>query len=453
VKNVDDSDNNLLLDDLKSLKELVLEYQSEFVHFFGLEEKFKSCHYNNSRDETTYHEIFNDLLNYYSIPDYSFNIGTVAVKNPVVCAPLAGISDNTHRIFAKAFGSSLSFTEMISGYGVYFKSRESVLLSNITDFERPCGIQIFGPEPEVIVEAAQRLEDKADLIDINMGCPVPKVLKSRSGGFLLQDENQVRNIISAVICNIKKPVTIKTRIGWDKSNINIVRIAKLAESLGVSAITIHGRTVRQGFSGEVNYNVIKDVKKNIKIPVVVSGDINTPLKAKRVLDFTGCDAVMMGRAARGSLWILFNILMEFYNRNYLLKFNINHDDDICCNSCNSNNDTDYKTGNGKNIVNSGIAKKDIYKKNLNILNVDLNCHDVLNDGDYFNYTPTLEWRKKFARLYLKFMIYFKGEDKAVKEFRKYLTWIFKGLAGVKEIRRDFYLIDTYDKAVRAINKL
>jgi len=150
---------------------------------------------------------------------------------------------------------------------------------------------------------------------------------------------------------------------------------------------------------------------------------------------------------------LFNILMEFYNRNYLLKFNINHGDDICCNSINSNNDTNYKTGNGKNIVNSGIAKKNIYKKNFNILNAGFNCHEVLNDGDYFNYTPTLEWKKKFARLYLKFMIYFKGEDKAVKEFRKYLTWIFKGLAGVKEIRRDFYLIDTYDKAVKAIKKL
>ena len=444
--------SNLFLNDLKNLKKLVLEYQSEFLHFFKLDKNIIPCN-NNSLNETTYPIIFNDLLNTYSIPDYSFKIGNVAVKNPVVCAPLAGISDNTYRIFAKAFGSSLSFTEMISSYGVYFNSKDSILLSNITEFERPCGIQIFGSEPQIIAEAAQRLEDKAELIDINMGCPVPKVLRSKSGGFLLQDERRIKNIISAVIFRIKKPLTIKARIGWDKNDINIERIAKLAESCGVSAITIHGRTVRQGFSGDVNYNVIKDVKRKVKIPVIVSGDINSPSKAKKVLDFTGCDAVMIGRAVRGSLWILFNILTAFYDKDYLLKLNINYSDDIYINTFNSNDNINDNISNSKNIKNSNAVKKGIYKRDSNILNSDLNRYDVLNKSNYFNYIPELDWRKKFAELYLKFMIYFKGEDKAIKEFRKHLSWVFKGLAGVGKKRRVFYLIDTYNQAIKTINKL
>jgi len=405
--------NNLLSNDLKSLKKLVIDYQSEFLNFYKLNKEFKTRTDNNFSGAINPPEIFKDFLNIYHIPDYSFRIGSVVIKNPVICAPLAGISDNTYRIFAKAFGSSLSFTEMISSYGVYFNSSESILLSNITDFERPCGIQIFGSEPAVILESAQKLEDKADMIDLNMGCPVPKVLKSKSGGFLLQDENRVEKIISEVISKIKKPLTIKVRTGWDKNNINVERIAKIAESLGVSAVTIHGRTVKQGFSGDVNYEVIKEVKKKIKIPVIVSGDIDTPLKAKRVLDFTGCDAVMIGRAARGSLWVMFNVLMAFY------KFYSN--DQLL-----NNKDPKLKPKNNSN--NNEYS-------------------------NYFNYHPPLAWRKKFAELYLKFMIYFKGEDKAVKEFRKYLAWIFKGVAGIGKVRKDFYLIDTYDRAVKVIGDL
>lgn len=358
--------------------------------------------------------------------DCSFKIGNVVVKNPVVSAPLAGISDNTYRIFSKAFGSALNFTEMISSYGIHFNSKESISLSYITEFERPCGIQVFGFEPEIILEAAQKMENTADLIDINMGCPVPKVLKSKSGGYLLNDEKRIAEIISKITLNIKKPLTIKFRTGWDKNNINIERVAKIAEANGAAAITIHGRTVKQGFSGEVNYEIIKDVKKKIKIPVIISGDINTPFKAKRVLDFTGCDAVMIGRAVKGRQWIFFNMLMAFCDKNYPLNSNINSNDNISDN------------------INDNVGKNNIDENNLNI---------GLNHSNYLNYHPLLVWRKKFAELYLKFIIHFKGEEKAVKEFRKYLSWIFKGVAGIGKVKKKIFTISDYREAISIINSI
>ncbi len=247
-------------------------------------------------------------------------IGNLALQNPLITAPLAGISDNTFRIFAKAFGSSLNFTEMISSYGVYYKNKETISLSFVTDYERPCAIQIFGSEPEILAHAAEVLEQSADLIDINMGCPVPKVLKTKSGGYLLTDEDKVKQIIKKVRERIKKPLTIKIRIGWDKNNINALRICKIAQEFGVDAITIHGRTVKQGFSGQANYEVIKDVKKNLNIPVIISGDIDGPLKAIKVLSYTGCDGLMIGRAALGKPWIFYNILFLLNSLKKDLRF-------------------------------------------------------------------------------------------------------------------------------------
>ncbi len=341
----------------------------------------------------------NDYLKSSSIfaSKVSFKIGDLQIIGPVIAAPLAGISDNTFRIFAKAFGSSLSFTEMISAYGIHYKNRETEVLSYISGFERPCGIQLFGSEPDILLEAAQLMEERADIIDINMGCPVPKVLKTGSGGILLNDEIKIGKIISRISSKIKKPLTLKTRLGWDKNSINIERVASIAQENGAAAIVIHGRTVKQGFTGEADYSWISRIKSSLEIPVIASGDIDTPLKAYRILKDTGCDAVMIGRALKGRHWILSNIAAGI--------FGINAD---------------------------GVALDPFL------------THDA---------SPTLEFRKSYAGLYLKFMIAFKGEEKALREFRKVLMWIFKGMHGISLYKNDFFTLESAEDAARIISSI
>jgi len=335
----------------------------------------------------------NELAHPYSIDSgtqkYSFKIGDVIVRNPVITAPLAGISDNTYRIFASYFGAALNFTEMVTGYGIHYGHRKSFDLSMITGYERPCALQLFGSDADIIADAALKLEDRADIIDINMGCPVPKVLKSGSGGYLMRDEDKVERLIKRVSAVLTKPLTVKTRIGWDRSNINILNIAKIAENAGARAISIHGRTVKQGFTGKADYEILKKVKESVKIPVIASGDIDSSEKAEEVLNYTGCDGVMIGRKAKGRLWFLMDVLI------YLLA--------------------------GKS--------------------------NLIIDNDF---EPDIEWKKEFAKLYLEFIVYFKGEDRGVKEFRKHLCWIFKGLQGVNKIRYEFFKISDFRGAVNCI---
>ena len=322
---------------------------------------------------------------------HSFKIGSVSIKNPVISAPLAGISDNTYRIFARYFGSALTYTGMIASYGIYYNHRKSMALADITDYEKPCSLQLFGSDPGILAEAAVKVEDKADIIDINMGCPVPKVLKSKSGGYLLQDEVKVEKIIKKLSSVLKKPLTIKTRTGWDSSSINILNIAKITECSGACAISIHGRTVKQRFSGEVDYGLIKKVKEKIKIPVIVSGDVDSLKKAIEVLDYTGCDGVMIGRAAKGRHWLIMNILMSLSS-----------------------------VGTGNKLVDP-------------------------------EFDPDVDWKKEFSKLYLKFLIYFKGENRGAKEFRKYLSWIFKGMEGLNRAKCGFFKIKKFDEAINCID--
>ena len=236
-----------------------------------------------------------------------WKIGNVEIKNQVVLAPMAGISNTAYRQIIKEMGAGLIFAEMVSDKALVYGSEKTFDLLKMSDMERPIAQQIFGSDVDSFVKAAKLVEDKMnpDIIDINMGCPVPKVaIKSQAGSALLKNPDKIKEIVSAVVKAVSVPVTVKIRSGWDANSVNAVEVAKVIEEAGASAITVHGRTRAQGYSGNADWNIIKQVKEAVKIPVIGNGDVTSAEKAKEMLDFTGCDAVMIGRGVLGNPWLI-----------------------------------------------------------------------------------------------------------------------------------------------------
>ena len=236
-----------------------------------------------------------------------WKIGNVEIKNKIVLAPMAGICDNAYRTIAKEMGAGLICAEMVSDKAIYYQSKKTLEMLYMTDEERPISQQIFGSDKESFVYSAKYIEQnmKPDIIDINMGCPVPKVaLRSQAGSALLKNPDKVYEIVKAVVDAVSIPVTVKIRSGWDSNSINAVEIAKVVERAGASAITVHGRTRAQGYSGKADWNIIKQVKENVNILVIGNGDIRSIYDAKRMLDETGCDAIMIGRGVLGNPWLI-----------------------------------------------------------------------------------------------------------------------------------------------------
>ncbi|HHW69934.1 MAG TPA: tRNA dihydrouridine synthase DusB [Clostridiales bacterium] len=231
-------------------------------------------------------------------------IGNVNVDNILFLAPMAGVTDLTFRLICKEQGCGLTYTEMVSAKGLYYNSIRTYELLKIDDREHPIGVQIFGSDPNIMGKMAAELsKTDIDLIDINMGCPAPKITKNGEGSALMREPDRVKDIVEAVVSSSTKPITVKMRKGWDKDNVNAPYIAKLVEEAGASAVTVHGRTREDFYSGRADWDVIKEVKKCVDIPVIGNGDIFTPEDAKQMLDYTGCDAVMIGRGAQGNPWI------------------------------------------------------------------------------------------------------------------------------------------------------
>ena len=254
-----------------------------------------------------------------------WKIGNVEIKNQVVFAPMAGVSNISYRQIIKEMGAGLIYSEMISTMGIVYNGKKTIDLINFNENERPISIQIFGSDLKSFVEAAKYIEENfhPDIIDINMGCPVPKVaIKSQAGSALLKDPDKIYEIVKAVVDNTNTPITVKIRSGWDDKHINAVEVAKKIESAGASAIAIHARTRSQGYSGIANWNIIKEVKQSVKIPVIGNGDITTPELAKQMLDETGCDAIMVGRATLGNPWIIKEIV-HYLETNELLQIPTN----------------------------------------------------------------------------------------------------------------------------------
>ena len=237
------------------------------------------------------------------------NIGTISLKNNVFLAPMAGITDLPFRLICKENGCGLVFSEMVSAKGLYYKDKNTEKLLETHKDERPIAIQIFGSDPDIMAQSAKQIEEAgADIIDINMGCPTPKIVKNGDGAALMRNPALAGEIIGAVSKSVNIPVTVKIRKGWDESTVNACELAVLAEKNGAKAITVHGRTRDQFYSGKADWNIIKEVKEAVRIPVIGNGDIKDPEDAEKMLDYTGCDAVMIGRAARGNPWIFKNIL-------------------------------------------------------------------------------------------------------------------------------------------------
>jgi len=235
-----------------------------------------------------------------------FKIADIEIANQVVIAPMAGVSNIAFRTIMKEFGAGLIYAEMVSDKALTFRNEKTHKMIKVLDEEKPLSLQVFGGDLQTIVEGAKIIdkESNCDIIDLNMGCPVSKIVKSDAGAKLLLDPRKIYNIVKAVVEVVEKPVTVKIRIGWDEHTIYAVEIAKLCEKAGAKAIAIHARTRKQMYAGKADWSYIKPIKDAVSIPVIGNGDVLTPEDAKRMLDETGCDAVMIGRGVLGNPWLV-----------------------------------------------------------------------------------------------------------------------------------------------------
>ncbi len=319
----------------------------------------------------------------------TWKIKDIEIKNRIVFAPMAGVSNISYRQIIKEMGAGLIYSEMISTLGIKYNGKKTIDLINFEETERPISIQIFGSDVASFVNAAKYIEENfhPDIIDINMGCPVPKVaIKSQAGSALLKDPNKIYEIVSNVVKNISTPITVKIRSGWDNEHINAEQVAKKIEEAGASAIAIHARTRSQGYSGKADWNIIKKVKENVRIPVIGNGDINTIYDAKRMLEETKCDAVMIGRATLGNPWFIKQCVEYIENDNII------------------DNPTD-------------VEKIDMIIRHYNLL-------------------------KKYTNV-----------KTALLEIRTHALWYLKGIPGTKEIKNKICQAKTEEEFINIINEI
>ena len=239
----------------------------------------------------------------------TLTIGNVVMDNPLVLAPMAGVTDLPFRLLCKEQGAGLVCMEMVSAKAIYYNNKNTEALLEINTREKPVSLQLFGSDPEIMAAMAHRIEDRPfDILDINMGCPVPKVVNNGEGSALLKNPELVRKIVTSVVKAVDKPVTVKIRRGFDEDSVNAVEIAKIIEDCGAAAVAVHGRTREQYYSGKADWDIIRQVKEAVSIPVIGNGDVTSPETAVALMEQTGCDGIMIGRAVRGNPWLFSEIL-------------------------------------------------------------------------------------------------------------------------------------------------
>lgn len=317
-------------------------------------------------------------------------IGNLTLENPFFLAPLAGITDAPFRKLCHNQGAALVYSEMVSAKGLWYKDSKSKDLLDTSIEEWPIAFQLFGSEPDIISDVITQIESlDNEIIDINMGCPVPKVVKNGEGSALMKTPELAAKIVEVVVSKSKKPVTVKTRIGWDEKSINIIEFARLMESAGAKAIAVHGRTREQYYSGKADWKAIADTKNAVSIPVIGSGDVLCAEDAVRMIDETGCDAVMIARGALGNPWIFREAIM-------LLE---------------------------------GAAPEEIAA-----------------------FTPSVSDRVQMFISHARDTTSVKGEYIAVREMRKHAGWYFKGIRGSAEFRGKVNKIETLAELISSAER-